>query len=448
MYRKTILSIVFIAVLSTGLMAQQEPGSAVTIPPEAEVCNQQMIADDRDVQSMIDETLSAKGWTEGENTKANGEIFYITIGHGTIQAPRTDRNFAAARVAAYNRAMIEAKRSMVEYLGVKISSELESNYTEGVFPQPESVKSQNQEESSIYGKINQLIHAKLDDALRNEGIDPDAVTKEQLAEAAKHQLAQEEYSKLISIAAQSYVCGMQVYNSFEYTPANGKGQIGVIAIWSPKLQKMAEALTVGGAMPAGVPKQPIVKQIPNNENALLTTFGVQQKIDENGNLVLVSFGQEGALTTSPRSADAASRKAQVNAMAAIREFAGETVAVSTDMLNAETTTEFENAAEEYENTSAYREKIKATADSMNISGITTIKRWKAKHPVSGKYIYGVVCAWSPTSSANAKALKAQMSQAPGTTNSNISDAEQSVMESTLQQNSFQGTGLSADDDAF
>ena len=53
--------------LSLGVMAQQEPGQAVV--PEAEVNTQQTIAEEKDVQTMIDEFLSSKGWSESENTK-------------------------------------------------------------------------------------------------------------------------------------------------------------------------------------------------------------------------------------------------------------------------------------------------------------------------------------------------------------------------------------------
>ena len=64
---KKVLSTALFAGLSLGVMAQQEPGQAVA--PEAEVNTQQTIAEEKDVQTMIDEFLSSKGWSEGENTK-------------------------------------------------------------------------------------------------------------------------------------------------------------------------------------------------------------------------------------------------------------------------------------------------------------------------------------------------------------------------------------------
>lgn len=448
MIRKSMFSTALLAGLSIGVMAQQEPGQAPAAIPEAEASSQQTITKEKDVQAMMDEFLATKRWSEGENIKENGEKFFVATGVGIIQAPRSDKNYAASRVAAYNKAMLEAKKGMAEYLQLSIRTETEKIYSEGAFPPPPVVNLQNPDDSFIWGKICKLCHTKLDKALRDEGIDPDKATKEQLAKAMKKELTSENYAKFINTAAQAYICGMQVCNSFEYTPANKKGQIGVIAIWSPKLQKMAEVMLVGGSVPNGIPQEPIAQQIPSDPVALLTTFGVQQKLDENGNLTLVSFGQEGAITDSSTSANAASHKAQINAQVAIREFAGENVAVGTDMLNAETTKEFENAAEEYSNTSAFHEKVKATAERMNINGIAVMKRWKVKHPISGLYIYGVICTWSPASSANAQALKTRMSATPNVQPGASVQPQLKVNENQLQQKSFQGAGQSADDDAF
>lgn len=457
MKRKHLLGTMLLLGLSIGAIAQQEPGPAPTTEqqdaataPEATIPTQATI-EDKNVQSMIDEFLAKEGWTEGENKKTDGSIFVISIGIGTIQAPRSNRHFPASRVAAFNKAMLAAKRNMAEYLQILIKTETEKVYSEGVFPPPPTANPQNPDESSTLAKIQKLIHAKLDNALRAEGIDPDKAKKEELARAAKKELSSESYSKLINSAAQSYICGMQVCNSFESTPANKKGEIGVIAIWSPKLQKMAEVMLVGGTVPNGIPKQRLIEQIPNDPTILLTTFGVQQKLDEYGRLTLVAFGQEGAITDSTTSANAAVRKAQMNAQAAIREFAGENVAVGSMTLNAESVTEFENAEEEYSNSSAMREKIKATAEKMNISGIAILKRWKAKHPITGKYIYGVICTWSPDSAAKALNLRDRMNAAPQPPRAPAPrrpSAVQQDQERQLQQRSFSGAGLRADDDAF
>ena len=235
---------------------------------------------------------------------------------------------------------------------------------------------------------------------------------------------------------------MQVKCSFEGVPAGEKGQIGVVAVWSPKLQAMARSLSLGGKLPSGVGKRPIKDQIPADKEVLLSTFGVQQKIDENGNLVLIGFGQAGAVSDSPTSANAARNKAKMQAMAAIREFAGESVAVETAALNAESVEEFENAAESYEDVSAYRQNVEAVAKSLKISGIATMKNWECRHPLTGKTIYGAVCSWSPDSAARAQSMKRSMDAAAGPGSVR---APQPV---ATPNGSLQGRGADADEDAF
>jgi len=435
---------VVVAGLSLGVMAQGEPGA--NNQPENTLPVGSHISEAKTAQSMIDDFLKSKGWSEGENTRGN-KTFFVSVGIGVIQAPRSNRNYIASRVAAYNKAMLDAKKNMAEFLELTIKTETEKTYTEGSFDKPK--KTGNKSELSIWNKIKMLAHAKLDATLKEEGIDPKKADKETVKKATAKVLASEEYRKLVQTAAKAYILGMQVYNSFEQSPAGSKGEIGVIAIWSPKLQAMAEVMTTGGTVPTGIAKKPILQQIPSNTQTLLTQFGVQQKLDQNGNLTLVSFGQGGALSDSRMAANAATRKAQMNAQAAIREFAGESVAVATDMLEAETAKELEDKTEQYENESAFREKVKATAKAMKISGINTIRRWKAKHPITGKYVYGAICIWNPQSSARAKQLGNAMNSSPRPgTSASVTKAKAMAQEKKLQGKSFSGAGQAADDDAF
>ena len=406
--------------------------------PEDAVANEAAV-ERKSVQDVVDEYLSSKGITEGENAKKDGSAYYVAVGYGVIQAPLDSRSYGDSRVNAYNKAMLDAKAKMAEYLELAIRTETEHDYAEGNFGGNEEAE---RDELSIGSKIKRLVVAKLDDALRAEGLDPDAADRAARERVAKKQLNGDLYKKAISAAARAEITGMQVMCSFEGVPAGEKGQIGVVAVWSPKLQAMARSLSLGGKLPSGVGKRPIKEQIPADKEVLLSTFGVQQKIDENGNLVLIGFGQAGAVSDSPTSANAARNKAKMQAMAAIREFAGESVAVETAALNAESVEEFENAAESYEDISAYRQKVEAVAESLKISGIATVKNWECKHPLTGKTVYGAVCSWSPDAAARAQSMKRSMdaSAVPGAVR-----APQPVAN---PNGSLQGRGADADEDAF
>ena len=83
------------------------------------------------MDAMMDEFISSKGWVEGINTKADGSKFFIAKGSGVIQAPKNSQAYIDSRVNAFNKAMLEAKKAMVEYLGVDIATETAKEYAEG-----------------------------------------------------------------------------------------------------------------------------------------------------------------------------------------------------------------------------------------------------------------------------------------------------------------------------
>ena len=381
---------------------------AQTTPEELSQEKQEI--SEKTVQDMMDEYLSSKGWSGGLNEKA-GKKFFVAMGTGVIQAPREGANYIGSRMNAFNKAMLEAKKTMVEYMGTEIESETMRSYQEGEFPSPEALK-EKEDSNSICGKVKALLRAKLDSALRKEGVDPYADDKAKAAEAAKKLLASEQYSKFIKTAANAYVLGLQAVCTFEGVPANDKGEIGVVAIWSPKLQEMATSIMTGVPVAKVAAKKPIIEQIAKDPGALLSTFGVQQKIDEHGDLILVSFGQAGGVSESKMAAKGAQGKAKAQALALIREFAGEQVSVATDALNAESTEEFEKAAEEYKDTSAYSEKVKAVAAKIDMAGVSVVRNWSAKHPLNGRMVYGCVCAWAPKQASLAKELRTTMSATP------------------------------------
>lgn len=435
--------------------------AAASTIPEEQHQEKQAIAE-KTVQDMIDEYLSSKGWSGGLNEKAEKK-FFVATGTGVIQAPREGANYIGSRMNAFNKAMLEAKKTMVEYMGTEIESETLRSYQEGEFPSHEALK-EKEDSNSICGKVKALLRAKLDTALRKEGVDPYAEDKAKAAEAAKKLLATEQYSKFIKTAANAYVLGLQAVCTFEGVPANDKGEIGVVAIWSPKLQEMATSIMTGVPIAKVAAKKPISEQIAKDPGALLSTFGVQQKIDEHGDLILVSFGQAGGVSESKMAAKGAQGKAKAQALALIREFAGEQVSVAADALNAESTEEFEKAAEEYRDTSAYAEKIKAVAAKIDMAGVSVVRNWSAKHPLNGRMVYGCVCAWAPKQASLAKELRATMSATPrkpvaGGASAPVTTQVKNVPTAVLQSQaakpapkasakSLDSAGQSGDDDAF
>ena len=433
---KTIRNL-FAAILAASLSA----ASAQEAAPEDAVGNEAAV-EERSVADVVNDYLASKGYTEGENRNGD-KVFYVAVGYGVIQAPLDSRSYADSRVNAFSKAMLDAKSKMAEYLEISIRTSVEHDYAEGSIGGNEEAES---DPMSLSAKFRRLAAARIDEALRAEGIDPDEAGREARERVAKRQLNGDFFRKAVHTAARARIVGMQVMCSFEGVPAGGKGQIAVVAVWSPKLQSMALSISQGTELPTGVGKRPISEQIPTDRTVLLSTFGVQQKVDENGRLVLVAFGQAGAVSDSPTSANAARNKAKMQAAAAIREFAGETVVVATDAVNAESVEEFENAADAYEDVSAYSQRIRAVAEEMRISGIASIRSWEARHPLTGRMIYGTVCTWSPEAAAHAQSMKRTMDSAaiPGAS----APVGRAPAPAANPNGTMMNRGSDADDDAF
>ncbi len=293
-----------------------------------------------------------------------------------------------------------------------------------------------------------LIHTYLDKELKKEGVDPDSKKGK---EKIKKVLTSESFKKITKTLAQARILGMQVYKTFEASPEGKQGEVGVVCIHSDKLQKMAEAMVPGSgvALPKQTSKKPILQQIPTDKRVLLSSYGIQQKIDENGDLVLVAFAQAQPATKSKTSQNAAFRKAKLSAMGLIRQFAGENAHVATAQKMAENYKEFEDESMNYQNDEAYREQVKTYSKKMKISGISTIKKWRYEHPLTGSTVVGVVCTWSPRSALRAKSLKNKMEVTPTPKKKN---QESTVSPTTKigegQKGKYKGEGKEGDKDAF
>ncbi|NCD35070.1 MAG: hypothetical protein EOL87_16840 [Spartobacteria bacterium] len=387
-------------VLCSAMLAHAEPADDTVFGPDSASVETESHTS---VSALLDEYVANQNWTLGENRR-NGEAFFVATGVGIIQASPSSPDIIDARVNAYDMGMLRAKQMLAEYLGQRVQTEATLSYAEGNIQRLDSV---DYAEPTIMQKINQLLHLKLDELLEQNGKKRADVTKDELLSMAR---ASEEYQRLTRSSAEAMVAGLQSYKVIENMPSSGQGQIGVVAIYSPKLMRMAYALASGTALEKATPKSPLSEQIPNKPEILVSSFGVSQRIDENGDFVLVSFGQAQPVTPSERSMIMAERKARLQALGFLRSFAGESVTLMSDLLAAQTSTEYENMTSSYSNDSAYREHINTRADALNIAGVETLRRWREPTTAMGVSACGVVLVWSPARHAKAQQFGAQMRQ--------------------------------------
>lgn len=417
---------------------------------------------------ILDGYLSEKGWIEGENVK-DGKTFYVSAGYSSVTSPRTSPMFIQSRQNAFDKAMLSAKKELAEYMEVSIKTELESHYSEpGQARQKKELEKKYKEGLAlelardggaainndvakelgyssaeiIADKSNALLRAEINQRLKDLGYNPNEPVDKQVLEKV---IATGSFKKMVASQSKLRITGLQAFKTFENIKTGNNGEIGVVAIYSDRLGAVANAIFSGNMsnLPKVKPKKPLIQQIPDAD-ALISTFGVKQVINEHGNYALLSYAQSAPTTDTDRSMQAAMDKAKLQAEGLIRQYAGEIYAVASLLEEVENSQQLESGEANIEYDSDYQQTINAKAESLKISGMSTLKRWSAPHPVTGKKIAGVVVMWSVDSVQAAKKLSNQMSEVPKKNPGNSSgSAVTGPISSSYKEESNDG-----DEDAF
>lgn len=385
--------------------------------------------EDEELDEIIENFIDEKGWTLGKNVKKSGKEFFISTGTSNIQQKTTSKGFIGSRQIAFTSAMAIAKRKMAEFLGTEIETSMVLEMSRPSDQREEArvadirgdvmaieekkkaaggLKSDMQKKGdewdsefvkTLASGADRLYREKLDKQLRARGIDPKKPVEAQVLK----EIFSESFQESTKAMARQRISGIQAYTTFEHLPKGGVPEMGVIAIYSDKLHAMALAIHKEGVLiPPGTPRKPLKQQLPKDKIALLMTFGVQLKTDENGELNLVSFCQAGQ--RGKRDKRAAKRTAVLCAQKQVQQYAGETLH-STSLANAaQSVKEFENLMSVVEDDSSLEDAIATASAKMNISGIANLKQWQTKHPVSGHKVRGAVVYWSPDTAASAKSM--------------------------------------------
>ena len=372
----------------------------------------EMSADDK-----IQEFLSNKDWNDGPNK--DGKLF-VSVGVGVILAKPGEKDYLFARNNAFKKAMLNAKQGMVGWLGKSISRSITQSYSEPQYVEAQQAEVENlkgEEELGMWDKTTLIIHSELDTMLGDRGVDLDTDKgKEAAAAEVKRIIASESFSDTITTVACNEIAGLTAYKIFECQPSGKQGEIGVICVYSEKTREMANALLGKGGVPEKKKgKQPLIDQI--NKDQLVCTFGVQQRIDENGDIAILAFAHGIPTSESTRAKNTAKKKAMRAAEGEIRSFAGEMVAMGSVLDSAESYQELENAAGEtsqvYESLESYEEYTDSMAAELMISGISRLYSKEVTHPLSGEKFYVVVMKWSPTDADNANVLRGTLAKMSG-----------------------------------
>ncbi|MBQ9694734.1 MAG: hypothetical protein IJV69_08270 [Kiritimatiellae bacterium] len=321
------------------------------------------------VLEMMDDFLLEKEWGLGCN-ELNGKTFLVAQGTAVIGDARDTKMYGSARKNAYDRAMLVAKQKVAEYLATEIASNPLNRW---------GAPSSN----SVGGILLERVMADIKADLCAKGVDLNDLEGTDGNELAKDLVRSERYSKMIKMVAQAEVLGVQAFCTFESVNESGKPEMGVIAVWSPRLHDIASSIATGFMVEPGRAKERIAKQVRAPKETLLSSYGVRLFADQNGDWVLVAYGQGNS-----------DDEARLHATSMIREFAGEVVAVASASYSAEAFQEYDDGAEGYSALNAFYKRGIAVAETMTIAGMTPVYETRIKHPMTGKVVSICVQSWS------------------------------------------------------
>ena len=372
------------------------------------------------IEDRLFDFLEAKGWRLGKNIEGNGQSFLLAMGKAAVLASPSAKTFIASRQNAFDRAMLNAKQEMVEFLRQEIKAGIINLYSQPSDQREDARVEQLMREGmalesakkvataagqhsppdmlntvhalSVAGEI--LVRSEINRELTKQGVDLSRPVQGQEVESV---LTSMQFQGSLENIAKERLAGVIAYKTFERVQGDKQGETAVLIVYSDRLHGAANALFSGDTnlIPSGKRKTPLAEQMPKTTAGLMSTFGAQIRTDGKGQLVVIAYAQQGPRTKSSSSMNKAKIRALQTAMAQVRFLAAEIVATRETATHSKTVQEYNDGMSEYQLDDSYREKVEETARSLEIKGITILKRWQGEHPLTKQPIAGVVVAWSP-----------------------------------------------------
>lgn len=366
---------------------------------------------------------SEKGWNIGRNGSPETG-FIAVIGTAPIVGGEPG-SFDQRRRQAAKEAMLNAKKAMVQYLAAEVSTNMRLKYVESTPPMEQiaaaTTPTATMEQPGAMEKLYAIVDYEIDQQLKSRNIDPSLKSPEDRAKAeaeakkvATSLIGSTQFSDAVNIVAEHELSGLQAFRSFESVGAGGTGKVAVICVYSKKSAQLQRALLGQGPAPTGLPKGSITSWARSEgPKVLLYTHGVQVRTNENGEVVLVGFGQSTPLTSSERQVDAAAKKARAQAMGELRRFMGELVVAAESNNEASTARDFADDTSEFKSQAKYEEEVSAVAQKLLMPGILEADSWTEQHPGSDRKTAGCVLVWSVSEAIEANALRDRLKAAGG-----------------------------------
>jgi len=366
------------------------------------------------VEDAIDAYFDKRSINEGV-TEDGGKVYYRAVKR--VSAKPSSPSWVKSRQIAFEKALLEAQSKYVfNNFGrnaVKTEQTITSDESDNVHDFDDKKVSRS-EIGALYDKAIALSQAKLDGLLVEAGVDPDEY--EAIPEAQRKNLYLNSYLTTSIKKAIGASSGLLPVRTFEGQDGNGNHSIGVVMIRSDKLQQLASDMSRQREPFLTAKKgKPLGRYIDYSGKQLSSQFGVRVVFNEQGQPLVLSYGQWGFgykgknEARLDRARTHSADKADGVAVDALTIFMNSRLAYENESTSGEVISNFvEKQGDEIteEDVTAIIDKMNQTirlTASAKLSGTRIVKRWKYKHPY-GHEIIGRVRMWSMDGVEQSKAI--------------------------------------------
>lgn len=380
------------------------------------------------VRKAINQYLVDKKIKKGFNKKNNK---YIATAIVPVGFEINDSQFNDALNVAYENAYLKAQTSLLmDIYGRTITQKASSVFRtkdpraqEKFIAELESEKNNKNKINTVMSKLKKLVEVKLDNALKEEGVNPDKIKTLDIKK--KQNLFKKIFIKnVISGFNFKSLSGAVPIQTFIGPDKRGKIEFGLIMMKSDVTERIAMDMKnkrfARDIKTRGVEAK---KLLPLKEKDYLKEFGVRIFFDEEGLPSLISYGQYCVGNIKADDADMISEDKSIGiesskliAKSQIAEFFKTTASVNkTNSIRSKKIKKLENEIDKTTNEEVvvektfndivkeYRSKVKAKSEMDDI-GTQVIYDWEYENE-DGDIFVGVVEKWSYKQLASAKAIK-------------------------------------------
>jgi hypothetical protein len=364
-------------------------------------------SDYKSVEACWADWLSTEGVQEGKNERGNYFVL-VSKQKSPVLEPTGSRNWLSSRQATFSIAELEARRALSETM----KSTIKSNRATAV-----RLLGGDAAPPSLKPAVEQLSLSDKALVLADKAVDAE-IKKYDSKWSGNPGARTEKVAKVQQTLEQNIANSTELFASGAFTAVqcegpssedDGKYSVLVGLVWSPRLQKIAEAIwdpsaKIEAVSPNASLKTQFEKNSAINADWMAYTEGARVYTDENGNRVVVGFGV--APRTSLASADQS--RARLQALAAIQRFLGEKIVAQNSEKKRFEWREFADESATSFDTSEYSSQINAVSKDLQLVGTADVASWRGEHPWSRAGMQVVAVAWSQAWAADSKAISDQM----------------------------------------